>query len=305
MRPCVVLVDYENVQPTEFVEVAQAGCHVWFFVGSSQKRVSTDLPDFIARFPAQSRFIRMEKPGKNSLDFHICYYLGVAAHERPEWLYVLMSKDTGYDPLLAHVRNEGMFAQRVVTIPQLHALLGIGSASRAEVGEVAPKAAPRPSRDGCSRCRDEGGVCAQACTGARSQACTGARSQACRSSQTRTGARSQACTGARTQAGSWRSARSQACTGACSARSQTRTGARSARSQACIGARSARSQTRIGARSACTGAYSLRWRWWTPWLLPRAPRSAPRSWSSLVFVLEAERLLRVDGGLLSWVAPEP
>jgi hypothetical protein len=143
MRPCVVLVDYENVQPTEFVEVAQAGCHVWFFVGSSQKRVSTDLPDFIARFPAQSRFIRMEKPGKNSLDFHICYYLGVAAHERPEWLYVLMSKDTGYDPLLAHVRNEGMFAQRVVTIPQLHALLGIGSASRAEVGEVAPKAAPR------------------------------------------------------------------------------------------------------------------------------------------------------------------
>jgi hypothetical protein len=139
----VVLVDYENVQPTEFVEVAQAGCHVWFFVGSSQKRVSTDLPDFIARFPAQSRFIRMEKPGKNSLDFHICYYLGVAAHERPEWLYVLMSKDTGYDPLLAHVRNEGMFAQRVVTIPQLHALLGIGSASRAEVGEVAPKAAPR------------------------------------------------------------------------------------------------------------------------------------------------------------------
>jgi hypothetical protein len=143
MRPCVVLVDYENVQPTEFVEVAQAGCHVWFFVGSSQKRVSTDLPDFIARFPAQSRFIRMEKPGKNSLDFHICYYLGVAAHERPEWLYVLMSKDTGYDPLLAHVRNEGMYAQRVVTIPQLHALLGIGSASRAEVGEVAPKAAPR------------------------------------------------------------------------------------------------------------------------------------------------------------------
>jgi hypothetical protein len=143
MRPCVVLVDYENVQPTEFVEVAQAGCHVWFFVGSSQKRVSTDLPDFIARFPAQSRFIRMEKPGKNSLDFHICYYLGVASHERPEWLYVLMSKDTGYDPLLAHVRNEGMFAQRVVTIPQLHALLGIGSASRAEVGEVAPKAAPR------------------------------------------------------------------------------------------------------------------------------------------------------------------
>jgi len=143
MRPCVVLVDYENVQPTEFVEVAQAGCHVWFFVGSSQKRVSTDLPDFIARFPAQSRFIRMEKPGKNSLDFHICYYLGVAAHERPEWLYVLMSKDTGYDPLLAHVRTEGMHAQRVVTIPQLHALLGIGSAARAEVGEVASKAAPR------------------------------------------------------------------------------------------------------------------------------------------------------------------
>jgi hypothetical protein len=85
----------------------------------------------------------MDKPGKNSLDFHICYYLGVAAHERPEWLYVLMSKDTGYDPLLAHVRTEGMHAQRVVTIPQLHALLGIGAASRAEVGEVAPKAAPR------------------------------------------------------------------------------------------------------------------------------------------------------------------
>ena len=143
MRPCVVLVDYENVQPTEFVEVAQAGCHVWFFVGSSQKRVSTDLPDFIARFPTQSRFIRMDKPGKNSLDFHICYYLGVAAHERPEWLYVLMSKDTGYDPLLAHVRTEGMHAQRVVTIPQLHALLGIGGQSRGEVGEVAPKAAPR------------------------------------------------------------------------------------------------------------------------------------------------------------------
>jgi hypothetical protein len=68
--------------------------------------------------------IQSERSGKNALDFHISFYLGrlipeleraVSATEKLTRFFVV-SKDSGFDVLLGHVRELGYDARRVVTV---------------------------------------------------------------------------------------------------------------------------------------------------------------------------------------------
>jgi hypothetical protein len=47
------------------------------------------------------------KPGKNSLDFHLIFYLGYLASRNNHCRFVVLSNDKGYDPAIAHARILG------------------------------------------------------------------------------------------------------------------------------------------------------------------------------------------------------
>ena len=54
----------------------------------------------------------LETAGKNALDFHIAYYVGVLSSEEPTAFFHIISKDAGFDPLLKHLKARKVFAQR-------------------------------------------------------------------------------------------------------------------------------------------------------------------------------------------------
>ncbi|MPN45276.1 hypothetical protein SDC9_192843 [bioreactor metagenome] len=58
----------------------------------------------------------MQGVGHNALDFHIAYYLGRLSIQHPAARFVIVSKDTGFDPLVAHLRAQKVECERVTSL---------------------------------------------------------------------------------------------------------------------------------------------------------------------------------------------
>mgnify|MGYP003417542926 FL=1 len=106
------LLDMENVQPTSLQKLKNEGYHLKVFVGANQSKISVELAEEIQTFGESAQYIRIQSSGKNALDFHIAFYMGQLASTEPDSQFVIVSKDTGYDPLLKHMRNIGIKANR-------------------------------------------------------------------------------------------------------------------------------------------------------------------------------------------------
>ncbi|MFO0010089.1 MAG: PIN domain-containing protein, partial [Betaproteobacteria bacterium] len=90
----------------------------------------------------QARVVRCEKSGANALDMHIAFELGrLAAAQAPGAAapaFIVVSKDTDYEPLLQYLRKLGFSARREKT---LKSALGNHAAGAGEAGaEVQGKA---------------------------------------------------------------------------------------------------------------------------------------------------------------------
>lgn len=120
MRANHVLIDYENVQPSMAVALESSVFKVWVFVGAQQSKVKFDLVDLLQRKPDSVKVVKINSTGRNALDFHMSYYLGGLVKEAPNDYYHVVAKDTGLDPLIDHLRAQGVMAFRwgdVVDIP--------------------------------------------------------------------------------------------------------------------------------------------------------------------------------------------
>jgi hypothetical protein len=108
-----VLVDFENVPLKHADFMADGQVQLLIFIGKSQTKLSTDLVLAVNALGPRANYIRMEGTGKNALDFHLAYYLGQLVARDPEAQFVIVSKDTGFDPLIAHLRAQGRHAERL------------------------------------------------------------------------------------------------------------------------------------------------------------------------------------------------
>ena len=61
----------------------------------------------------------MEGTGHNALDFHIAYYLGLLVAKHPADRFVIVSKDAGFDPLIAHLRGRNIRCERIPSLARL------------------------------------------------------------------------------------------------------------------------------------------------------------------------------------------
>ena len=67
-------------------------------------------------------YVLLESAGSNALDFHIAYYIGLLSVQDPTARFNIISKDTGFDPLIKHLKRRGVIAQRlpsITTIPSV------------------------------------------------------------------------------------------------------------------------------------------------------------------------------------------
>lgn len=135
-RTNYVLVDYENVQPTDLAMLNGGPFKVKVFLGANQAKIPVALAAAMQGLGGDAEYVLLESSGSNALDFHIAYYIGLLSAQDPAAFFHIVSKDTGFDPLIKHLKTKGVFSQRSVSIsaiPFFKPALPSGSDAQIEV----------------------------------------------------------------------------------------------------------------------------------------------------------------------------
>lgn len=119
MRTNYVLIDYENVQPTDLGLLKDGPFRVKVFVGAHQSKIPVGLASALQPLGDKAEYIVLEAGGKNALDFHIAYYIGLLSREQPSACFYVISKDNGFDPLVKHLKGKKVSAQRAARIADI------------------------------------------------------------------------------------------------------------------------------------------------------------------------------------------
>lgn len=122
MRPNIVLIDFESVQPASLAVLAADHFRVKVFVGATQSKLPFDLVSAIQQLGERAEYIKIAGVGPNALDFHIAYYIGRLASQEPDAFFHIISKDTGFDPLVQHLKDKKIFCGRWPTLGEIPAV---------------------------------------------------------------------------------------------------------------------------------------------------------------------------------------
>jgi hypothetical protein len=119
-RTNYIFVDHENVSLADTDALNQEHIRLLVFVGANQKRIDIDAVEAIQKLGQRAQYVRISANGANALDFHIAFYVGRLAQQDERGYFHIISKDKGYDPLIAHLKDQKIFAARsesIATIP--------------------------------------------------------------------------------------------------------------------------------------------------------------------------------------------
>lgn len=132
MRTNYVLIDYENVQPEAIAVLNKEHFKVIVFVGANQAKVTFEVASVLQQMGERAEYIKISGNGSNALDFHIAYYIGVLASREPDAYFHIVSKDTGFDPLIAHLKTKKIFACRSKDVTDIPIVKASNSKSPSE-----------------------------------------------------------------------------------------------------------------------------------------------------------------------------
>ena len=116
MKTNYVLIDYENVRVTSLALLNDEHFQVWVFLGPNNTKLEVPFVLAMQEFGERAVYIRLKAGGRNALDFHIAYYLGSLAKADPTGSFHIISKDTGFDALIQHLKTKNISIARSVSI---------------------------------------------------------------------------------------------------------------------------------------------------------------------------------------------
>jgi len=108
------LVDFENIKISG-LPALQNNQHVIIFTGASQKTIDLGLAIDSQKYAERVQWVQISGNGKNALDFHISFYLGMLLSKYPQSSFNVLSKDTGFDPLINHMNALGHKCKRITS----------------------------------------------------------------------------------------------------------------------------------------------------------------------------------------------
>jgi len=119
MKLNFVLVDYENVQPKDLALLPRSNVRLKIFRGPSLKKYPVELVEAVQPFGEAAEYVATSKDGPNALDFHVAFYIGRLSQEQPGAFFHIISKDHGFDALLAHLKAQGIYCLRHTSIADI------------------------------------------------------------------------------------------------------------------------------------------------------------------------------------------
>ncbi len=117
-----IFVDFENVQPTSFEFPKDYPFKIIIFVGANQTKIPIELVTSMQSLGYNAEYVIISGNGKNALDFHITFYLGKLCEKDPAGYFHIISKDTGFDMLINHLKEKKILINRYNDISEVPAL---------------------------------------------------------------------------------------------------------------------------------------------------------------------------------------
>ncbi len=115
------------------------------FLGPTNTKLRVDFVLAMHQLGPRSGYVTLETPGANALDFHIAYYLGNLAITDPTAYFHIISKDTGFDPLIQHLKSSKISCARSPSIEEMPCFALSAPPKHEEKAIAAPvSAAPTP-----------------------------------------------------------------------------------------------------------------------------------------------------------------
>lgn len=120
MASKLVLVDYENIQNLDGIDKI-LDYDMKVLVGKNQTKIPIDLVLQTQQLGKSLEWLKVNGQGKNALDFYISFYMGKYLEAKKYTNFVIVSKDTGYDPLIDHINEVAgsRIVKRVTNITQV------------------------------------------------------------------------------------------------------------------------------------------------------------------------------------------
>jgi hypothetical protein len=106
LKTTFVLIDFENVHAPDMSGLSVGPFKIMVFLGSNQGKLPVEMVRALQVFGPDAEYVQIDGNGNNALDFHIAYYIGRLAVQHPDAHFHVVSKDTGYDPLIKHLRKQ-------------------------------------------------------------------------------------------------------------------------------------------------------------------------------------------------------
>lgn len=140
-----LLIDLTQTQAADLNKIHEQDCCVWLFVPAGCDSLRLDLAESLCRFGSRVQFIRMAQKSRNSLGFYFSFYIGRISLEDPNAQIIILSQDSGFDPLLQHIGQSGL-ADHTLRLDQIGGkAANILHKSEEQPSESAPPAATAES----------------------------------------------------------------------------------------------------------------------------------------------------------------
>lgn len=107
-----VFVDYENVHAFDPAIIGTKTVRFTLLLGPKQAKLDVPLVEMLLKHAASVELVRLASSGKNAVDFAVAYYVGRATIQYPAGHFHIISKDTGFDPLVEHLRSKSVRIRR-------------------------------------------------------------------------------------------------------------------------------------------------------------------------------------------------
>lgn len=113
-----IFIDYENVQPSDLALVDKSTHMLRVFLGPNQNKLPLAMVSALQPLGERADYIQMDSGGPNALDFYISYTLGVCVTQHPGDTFAIVSKDTGFDPMVRQLLKRGIHVRRATSIAE-------------------------------------------------------------------------------------------------------------------------------------------------------------------------------------------
>lgn len=150
-RTNYIFVDFENIQEVDLDLIANKPVVVILVLGERHRSLPVGMVKQFLRYPTQVRLIEAGRSGRNALDFVLAYRIGVESVRDPKGVFHIVSRDTGFDALILHLKKNNILADRHESFAQglglTHVnLAGVQDRVKVVIGRLTRNKKSRPRR---------------------------------------------------------------------------------------------------------------------------------------------------------------